>query len=512
MTALRSRSALLGAATVLLAAACSAGQTADDPSGESTGDGGDARTDISIGFGAEPISFDFTQEDGVAIPEALLVNVYEGLVTVDQDGEIVPALATQWSVSDDGTVYDFTLADGVTFSNGDEFSADDVKFSIERVQSDAWAISLKSGMDIVDTVEVVDPTHARVTLSAPSNTWLYTMTTRVGAMFSQDGVADLAGDPVGTGPYDISDRSPGESVTLTRRDDYWGDAPALETVTLRYFQDANALNNALLAGDIDVISNASAPESVDAQFGDAERFQVVEGATNGELVLSMNNARPPFDDVRVRQAVMHALDRQAILDAALGGYGTVIGSMVPPHDPWYDASLADLYPYDVDEAKGLLTAAGHPDGIDVVFRPGSLPVAAAAVPIIEDQLAQAGIRVSVETQEFPAQWIDVVLQQGDYDMSLMRHAEPRDYASFADPDYYWHYDSQAFRDALAAADTGPADQFADAMTAATTILADDVAAGFLYVTSNVAVAATGVEGLPANRPGEAYDVTGIAWS
>lgn len=514
MTALRTRSLLLGTAAVLVVAGCSAGQTADEPSGGTTGgaEGEDARTDITIGFGAEPISFDFTQEDGVAIPEALLVNVYEGLVAVDDAGEIVPALASEWTVSDDGTVYDFTLNEGVTFSNGDEFTADDVKFSIERVQSDAWSISLKSGMDIVDSVEVVDDTHARVTLSAPSNSWLYTMTTRVGAMFSETGVDNLAEDPVGTGPYDVSDRTPGESITLTRRDDYWGEEPALETVTLRYFQDGNALNNALLAGDIDVISNASTPESVDAQFGDAERFQIVEGATNGELVLSMNNTRAPFDDPLVRQAVMHALDRQAILDAALGGYGTVIGSMVPPHDPWFDETLVDRYPHDPARAEQLLADAGHPDGIDVVFRPGSLPVAAAAVPIIEDQLAQVGIRATVDTQEFPAQWIDVVLQQGDYDMSLMRHAEPRDIATFANPDYYWHYDSQEFRDALQAADTGAPDQYAEQMRAASALLTEDAAAGFLYVTSNVAVAATGVTGLPTNRPGEAYDVTNIAWS
>ena len=225
--------ALLSASVAV--AGCSAGQTADEPSGGATGgaEGEDARTDITIGFGAEPISFDFTQEDGVAIPEALLVNVYEGLVAVDDAGEIVPALASEWTVSDDGTVYDFTLNEGVTFSNGDEFTADDVKFSLERVQSDAWSISLKSGMDIVDSVEVVDDSHARVTLSAPSNSWLYTMTTRVGAMFSETGVDNLAEDPVGTGPYDVSDRTPGESITLTRRDDYWGEAPALETVTLR---------------------------------------------------------------------------------------------------------------------------------------------------------------------------------------------------------------------------------------------------------------------------------------
>ena len=131
--------------------------------------------------------------DGAAIPEALLVNVYEGLVKIDQTtGEIVPLLAESWEVSDDGRTYDFMLRDGVTFSNGEEFTADDVKFSIERVQSDDWTISLKSGMDVVESVEVVSPTQVRVELAEPSNSWLFRMTTRIGAIFDPSGVDDLA--------------------------------------------------------------------------------------------------------------------------------------------------------------------------------------------------------------------------------------------------------------------------------------------------------------------------------
>jgi peptide/nickel transport system substrate-binding protein len=199
---------------VLLAAAgCAAGA-----GGSAGATPTDSRKKITIGFSAEPANLDFTRTDGAAIPEALLVNVYEGLVELNQQtGEIEPALAESWTVSPDGLVYDFTLRDGVTFSNGAPFTADDVKFSIERVKSDAWTVSLKSGMSVVSGVEVVSPTHARVTLSQPSNSWLFRMTTRIGAMFDASGVGDLANTPVGTGPYTVSEFRRGDRLVLTRR-------------------------------------------------------------------------------------------------------------------------------------------------------------------------------------------------------------------------------------------------------------------------------------------------------
>jgi peptide/nickel transport system substrate-binding protein len=180
---LRPGALLLAAA--LLTAGCSAGSTASPGAAQGSPD-----APLRIGLTAEPANLDFTRTDGAAIPEALLVNVYEGLVALNQEtGEIEPALAESWTVSPDGLVYDFTLREGVTFSNRQPFTADDVKFSIERVKSDAWTVSLKSAMSVVSGVEVVSPTHARVTLAQPSNSWLFRMTTRIGAMFDPSGPA-----------------------------------------------------------------------------------------------------------------------------------------------------------------------------------------------------------------------------------------------------------------------------------------------------------------------------------
>src|SRR4051794_29088716 len=222
-------------AMLLVVSGCSAGSTASVSTGPDT---------LSVGFSAEPANFDFTRTDGVAIPQALLYNVYEGLVKVDASGKIVPLLAQSWTVSPDRTVYDFQLRSGVRFSNGAEFTAADVKFSLDRVKTD-WTISLKSKMDVVERVEVVDPLHARVVLKKPSNGWLFDMTSRVGAMFSPSGVADLANTPVGPGPYVLEQRRRGDSIVLRRNSGYGGGAPAYATVILKYIKDPTALNNAL---------------------------------------------------------------------------------------------------------------------------------------------------------------------------------------------------------------------------------------------------------------------------
>jgi len=511
-----SRFRFVAALTALLlsAAGCGAGQTAG-PAGEGATQPGATAADeggaedsaaLSIGFAAEPSNLDFTRTEGAAIPEALLVNVYEGLVKVDQDGEIQPLLADSWTISDDRMTYDFVLREGVTFSNGDEFTADDVKFSIERVMSDEWTINLKAQMDIVNTVEVVSPTEVSVTLDRPSNRWLYSMTTRIGAMFSEDGVGDLANQPIGTGPYVLEEWVRGDRLVLQANPDYWGEAPAMETVTLRYFNDPSAMNNALLSGDIDVVGTVQAPEAL-AQFEGGE-FQIIEGTTNGEVVLAMNNSRPPFDDPLVRQAVRHAIDHEALLQTAWAGRGTLIGSMVPPHDPWYE-DLTGMFPYDPDRARELLQEAGATD-LNVAFRIPNLPYAVSSAQVVASQLQEVGITAEIEPLEFPARWLELVFTNADYDLSVIAHVEPRDITAFGNPDYYFRYDSPEVQELLMAADQGAEDEQVENMQEVARIISEDAAADWLFLQPNLIVATAGVSGLPENRVGESFDLTTVS--
>lgn len=496
------------AAVSLLLTACSAGSGG----GSGSGDGeGSATTDeqLSIGLVAEPANLDFTTTDGAAIPQALLYNVYEGLVQLNQDGEIEPGLAESWEVSEDNLTYTFQLAEDATFSNGEPFTAEDAKFSIERVSSD-WTVSLKAAMDVVDAVEVVSPTELTVTLKRPSNDWLYRMTTRVGAMFSQTGVDDLANDPVGTGPYDVSKWTRGDSITLTRNDEYWGEKSYFQAVTLKYFKDPTALNNALLSGTIDVIGTVQTPESLE-QFENNDKYQVIEGTTNGEVVLSFNNESGPLQNLEVRQAVRHAIDHEALVETCWAGRGELIGSMVPPTDPWYE-DLTDVYAYDPAKAEQLLQDSGQADQT-LRLRIPTLPYAVACGTVVKSQLEQVGFKVELDQLEFPAAWLTTVFTDADYDMSIVAHVEPRDMSAvFGDPEYYTRYGKPEFQKLLSEADQAAPEEQVALMQEAARTLSEDAAADWLFLLPNLIVAEDDVTGLPENAISESFDVTDLGRS
>ncbi|MCE7008943.1 ABC transporter substrate-binding protein [Kibdelosporangium philippinense] len=480
----------------LLTSACSAGSSVSVPADPDA---------ISIGFTAEPANLDFTRTDGAAIPQALLYNVYQGLVKLDPDGKIGPSLAREWTVSEDRKTYDFQLQPNVTFSNGQPFTAQDVKFSVERVKT-AWTISLKSKMDVVDRVDVVDPTHARVILKRPSNNWLFDMTTRVGAMFSPSGVADLANTPVGTGPYVFATRKRGDSIVLRANPSYWGRKPTYTTVYLKYYKDPTALNNALLSNGIDVISAVTTPDSI-RQFETDTRFTVLQGTTNSEVTLSFNNARAPLNDKRIRQALMYAIDRKAVMATVAADRGTLIGSMVPPTDPWYE-DLNGIYPHDPVRARALLAEAGQPNP-RLRLRVANLPYAVNSAQVVASQLADVGVSVSIEPLDFPAVWLKQVFTDHDFDMSIIQHVEARDIVTFGNPKYYWGYDSPKVRELLTQADVGTPQRQVEAMKEIARTITDDAAADWLFLFPNVVAARTKVTGLARNQVSESFDLTGL---
>ncbi|WP_132119760.1 ABC transporter substrate-binding protein [Actinocrispum wychmicini] len=480
-------------AVAALVAGCSAGSSASAPNDPDA---------ISIGFTAEPANLDFTHADGAAIPQVLLTNVYEGLVKLDATGKIVPLLARSWTVSDDQRTYDFDLRPDVRFSNGQPFGAADVKFSLDRVKSD-WTISLKSKMDVVDHVEVLAPDHVRVVLQRPSNNWLFDMTTRVGAMFSPSGVADLANTAVGTGPYVFAGRKRGDSIVLRANPGYWGREPVYTTVYLKYFKDPTALNNALLSNGIDVISAVTTPDSI-PQFESDDRFTVVQGTTNSEVTLAFNNAKAPLNDKTVRQALTYAIDRKAVMATVAANRGTLIGSMVPPTDPWYE-DLSNVYPFDPAKARALL-AGRH---LSLRLRIPNLQYALSAAQVVASELTDVGVSVRIEPLDFPAVWLKQVFTDHDFDMSIIQHVEARDIVTFDSPKYYWGYDSPKVRQLITQGDTGtPADQVTAMKEVARTLNAD-AAADWLFLFPNLVVAKRKVTGLVTNQVNESFDLSGL---
>lgn len=459
---------------------------------------------LTVGFVAAPASLDFTQNDGAAIPQALLYNVYEGLVKLDGSGKIVPLLAESWKVSEDQKVYTFILRKGVKFSNGADFTAQDAAFSIDRVKT-GWKPAVKAKMDVVAEVHAEDATTLKVALKTPSQNWLYDMTTRVGAMFSKSGVNALATKAIGTGPYTVQSNNPNVDMVLERNPNYWGNPVALKTVTLKYFKDATAMNNAEIGGTIDVISSVQTPDNLD-QFADTSKFQLIEGSTTGEVLLSLNNAKAPLNDVKVRQAISYALDRKAILDTVWAGKGALIGSHAVPTDPWYE-DLSNKYPHDTAKAKELLGGKSY----TLRLRVPNLPYATAAAPVVASQLQQVGITVQVDTLDFPADWLQQVFKDGNYDMSIINHVEPRDLATiWGDPKYYPHFDNAEVQKLLKAGDAGTeAERNAD-YKKVTEVLADQAAGVWLWAFPNLIVADVDVKGIEKNQITESFDLTTLS--
>ncbi|MFI2490030.1 ABC transporter substrate-binding protein [Promicromonospora kroppenstedtii] len=495
----------LGAVVVLTSAAlltaCSAGS--------SSGGASAGRTDVVVGLTGEPTNLDFTTTSGSAIPQLLMNNVYEGLVTIDQEGEVQPQLAEKWEINGDRTVYTFTLHDGVTFSDGSPFTADDVVASIDRVQDD-WTLSLKSKMDVVESAEAVSDTEVAVTLTHPSNAWLFDMGTSVGAMFPDDLSVDLATEAVGTGPYTVEEVATGEHITLAAREDYWGETPAITDVTVRYFADANAQANAVRAGDIDMAYNMQAPDLL-AGLEQDQDLQVIDGTSTGEVLLALNNARPPFDDLNVRRAIMYAIDREAVLDTAWAGHGELIGSMVPPTDPYYQ-DLTGAYPYDPDRARELLAEAGAED-LSITFDVPTRPYAEAVAQVVVSQLAEVGVDAKIVPAEFPAVWLDKVFTEHDYEMSVILHTEARDMLTvFGDPDYYIGYDNPELGQVAEKADEGSPDQYVAGMQEVSRMIVDDAASDPLFLFPNTVVADAALSGIAANATTESMDLTGLRWS
>lgn len=461
---------------------------------------------LNVGATIEPPTMDPSSNTAAAVPQVMLYNVYETLIRVDAEGQIRPLLAQRWDVSADGLTYTFQLNPAAKFASGTPVDAKAVIASIERIKSSGFAV-LQKQMEVVKSTAAVDDKTLTVTLSHPSNMWLYNMTSTAGMVYDPAGFADLATKTAGSGPFRLKQWNKGQGVVLERNQSYWGTPPRLDEVTFRYFSDPNAMNAALLSGDIDVISNVQAPEAID-QFKDTSKYTVIEGTTNGEVVLGLNHQTAALKNLKVRQAITMAIDRKALLTTVWNGRGTLIGSMVPPTDPWYE-DLSGTNPYNPTKAKQLLAEAGFAGGLNLRMRIPALPYASKGGAFVASQLKEIGISVTIEELEF-TRWLDEVYTKANYDLTIVAHVEPRDIVKFADPKYYWRYANTDFQKLMTTADEVSAEAQIPLMKQGAKLLADDAAAVWLFLLPNLVVTKASVTGVPANATTLSFDLTSIA--
>ncbi|ESZ58106.1 ABC transporter substrate-binding protein [Mesorhizobium sp. C120A] len=468
-----------------------------------------ARTDLVIGITLEPPHLDPTAGAAAAIDEVLYANVFEGLTRIGPNGEVLPDLAESWAISDDGKVYTFKLRTGVKFHDGSDFDAGDVKFSLDRARADNSVNAQKALFAAIDTVEVVDPATVKVTLKNPQGSFLYNLGWGDAVIVAPESADTNKEKPIGTGPFKFQSWAKGSSITLVKSDNYWGAPVFLDKAEFRIVPDAAAAVPALLSGDIQAFPFFD-PDSV-AQVKDDPRFKVVIGSTEGETILAINNKKPPFDKLEVRQAIAFALDRKAIIDGASAGLGVPIGSHMSPASKAY-VDLTGLYPHNVDKAKELLKQAGLENGFKAMLKLPPPSYARLGGEIIASQLRDVGIDLEIIPVEW-AQWLDQVFTKKDYDLTIVSHTEPNDIDIYSRKDYYFNYDNPAFDKIIAELNLTSDDAKRNTLLGeAQKILADDAVVGFLYELPKVGVWDAKLQGLWENAPIQANDLTKVKWT
>ena len=469
-----------------------------------------AKADVTIGIQLEPPHLDPTSAAAGAIDQVLYSNVFEGLTRFGPDGSVGPGLAESWEISADGTTYTFNLRPDVKFHDGTGLEATDVVFSLDRARAEDSQNAQKALFSGIKSVEATDPTTVVVTLNSPQGNFLFNMAWGDAVIVAPESIDDIKGNPVGTGAFRFSEWKRGDSITIVRNTDYWGAAPALEQATFKFISEPTAAFSAMMAGDIDAFYSYPAPENL-VQFEADPRFTVLAGNTEGETILAINNKMEPFGDVRVRKAVSMAIDRQAIIDGAMFGYGTPIGTHFAPHHPDY-VDLTGNAPHDPEAAKALLAEAGYPDGFETTLKLPPPSYARRGGEIIAAQLREIGIEAEISNLEW-AQWLEQVFRGYDYGLTIVSHTEPMDIGIYARPTYYFQYDNPEFQALIGAlsVENDPARR-SEMLKEAQRTISEDYVNGFLFQLALTSVVDARLDGIWADAPTQAVDLTGVSWT
>ena len=466
---------------------------------------------VILGMTLEPApGLDPTMAPAAAIGEVVHMSVLEGLTKINMDGKITPLLAESWTIDPDGKVYTFKLRKGVKFHDGEAFDASDVVFSFERAKSkESTNKAKKAVFDNISSVTAPDPATVILVLNQPDGNFPFRMGENPAVILDPKSAPTTATKPVGTGPFKFDAWAKGSSVTLSKNEAFRNAAAVkLKKVTFRFIGDSAAQVAALLGGDIDAMPRFGAFASMKQMQSDP-RFSVVVGGTEGKTLLTINNRKKPFDDVRVRRAIAAAIDRKAIIDGAMEGLGVPIGSHMVPSDAGY-VDLTSVNPYNPDKARALLKEAGVALPLNVTLTLPPPVYARKGGEIVAAQLAKVGIVAKIENVEF-AQWLSGAFK-GNYDLTIISHVEPLDFDRYADPTYYYGYDSKAYRDLLASynATIEPKARL-KVLGDIQRQLATDSVAAYLFQLPQVAVSRKPLKGIWSSSPVFANDMAAVSW-
>ncbi|MCV2446803.1 ABC transporter substrate-binding protein [Paracoccus sp. DMF] len=466
-----------------------------------------AQDAITLAMVLEPPNLDPTGGTAAAIDEVVYANLFEGLTRIGPDGSVKPGLAERWDTAD-GKTYTFHLRPGVRFHDGSAFDAQDVIFSLDRARAPDSTNAQKTLFEGIDTVEALGPQTVRITLKAPDGGFPFKLAWGDAVMVDEASIKDIATHPIGTGPFQFGEWKQGDHIRLDAFDGYWGAKPALKTATFRFIGDPTAAFAAMMAGDVDAFPIYPAPETL-AQLQADPRFKVLVGTTEGETILAMNHKTAALSDKRVREAIAHAINRQELIDGAMFGYGTPIGTHFAPHNPDY-LDLTAQSQYDPELSKTLLVEAGA-ENLTLRLALPPTPYARRGGEILAAELRAVGVQTQITNMEW-AQWLEQVFKNADYDLTIISHVEPMDIGIYGRESYYFNYANPDFNAAMAKLDaaTDPAER-TTLLKQAQKIIAEDHANAYLFQLAKTGVAKAEIEGLWENAPMPANDLTAVHW-
>jgi peptide/nickel transport system substrate-binding protein len=437
---------------------------------------------VVMAMALEPPGLDPTTAAAAAIAEVTLYNIYETLTKINQDSSVSPLLAASWQASPDLKTYTFKLVKGVKFSNGEPFDSAAVKFSFDRAAAKDSTNKDKALFQSFESVAAPDADTVVIALKNAEPNLPFLLGQATAAIVEPKSAPDDATKPVGTGPYTLGAWSKGSSITLNKWPEYRNAAAIkLAKVSIRFISDPSAQVASLLSGDVDAFPRVTAGRSL-AQFKADPRFNVLIGGSKAKTIVTINNKKKPFDDVRVRRAVLAAIDRKAMIEGAVDGFGVPIGSFYTPGSLGY-VDTTDINPYDPEKAKKLLAEAGVKTPLEVTLKLPPPAYARQGGEVLAAQLAKVGITAKIENLEW-AQWLSGVFNPTgpqNYDLTIVSHVEPFDLVKYTEDNYYTGYKSEAFnalykKIAESANDADRAKLLGDAQR----MLATDAAAGFLF--------------------------------
>ena len=479
--------------------------------GSQSQEGAQAADKLVMGITVEPDGLD-PHRTAAAATFQVTNNFYDPLLKVQVDGTLVAGLAESWELAQDGLSVEFKLREGLVFSNGNACDAQAVVDSCARlVEADSPRLTQYEGY----TFEAVDDLTVRVSSAELNVSMLTDFAYAWSAVVDASVASELGSKPVGTGPYTLVSWTPQQGLTLQANPSYWGEAPHIANVELRVLPNATTMASSLRSGEIDLML---AENSQVAEFEGDDAFKIMDYPMNSVQLMAMNCANGALSDVRVRQAINMAVDKDALIETVWWGYGQKIGSHFPPSIAGY-VDCNDTYAYDVEAAQKLLDECGY-SAEELTFSmrlPKSYQMYVDAGQVIADALKKVGITCDIEIVEW-ATWLEEVYTGRNYDLTCVGHTGRLDpitllarYASDSSENYFNY--SSAEVDELIESYRGETDEEkrAEYVAQIQTTLAKDVPALYIQAPDMVFLSKAGLDGF-VQYPIDIYEYKDVTLS